>query len=226
MPTVVLMHKSSTQRLGSVPGQAPANKGRTSRAEVLSRAEADALIGACSATSRTGIRNRALLTVLYRGGLRISEAVALAASRRGPGPRHHPRHGRQGRQAPHGRPGRRGHGHRRPVGRDPPGRRHPPRPAVQHPRRRPGLRPVRPGHDGPRRRQRRPRAPGPPHGLRHTHAAELVAEGVPMPVIGTASGHSSLAVTDRYLRDAAPGDVIAAMQRRQWAEPGAATARP
>jgi site-specific recombinase XerD len=52
--------------------QAPANKGRTFRAEVLSRAEAAALTGACSAASRTEIRDRALLTVLCRGGLRIS----------------------------------------------------------------------------------------------------------------------------------------------------------
>jgi hypothetical protein len=51
-----------------VPGVG--NKGRTFRAEVLSRAEADALIGACSPASRTGIRNRAILTVPYQGGMR------------------------------------------------------------------------------------------------------------------------------------------------------------
>ena len=59
-----------------------------------------------------------------------------------------------------------------------------------------------------------------PHQMRHTHAAELVSEGVPMPVIRDQLGHSSLAVTDRYLRDIAPAEVIAAMQRRQWKEPG------
>ena len=41
-----------------------------------------------------------------------------------------------------------------------------------------------------------------------------------MPVIRDQLGHSSLAVTDRYLRDIAPAEVIAAMQRRQWKEPG------
>jgi integrase len=56
--------------------------------------------------------------------------------------------------------------------------------------------------------------------MRHTHAAELVSEGVPMPVIRDQLGHSSLAVTDRYLRDIAPAEVIATMQRRQWMEPG------
>ena len=44
-----------------------------------------------------------------------------------------------------------------------------------------------------------------------------------MPVIRDQLGHSSLAVTDRYLRDVAPGEVIAAMQRRQWTEPGTGT---
>jgi site-specific recombinase XerD len=39
-----------------------------------------AVIGECSPRSRTGIRNRALLTLLYRSGLRISEALALRPS--------------------------------------------------------------------------------------------------------------------------------------------------
>ena len=38
---------------------------------------------------RTGIRNRALIVVLYRAGLRIAEALARARRRR-PGPRHGP----------------------------------------------------------------------------------------------------------------------------------------
>ena len=53
-------------RLGPAAPQVPAPAGRRYRAETLSRAEADALIAACSATSRTGIRNRAWSTVLYR----------------------------------------------------------------------------------------------------------------------------------------------------------------
>ncbi len=44
-------------------------------AEILTPAEVAALIGACSAKSRTGIRNRALLKLLYKSGLRISEAI-------------------------------------------------------------------------------------------------------------------------------------------------------
>ena len=46
-------------------------------AEVLTRAEVHALIGACSRRAPTGIRNRALIITLYRAGLRIGEALAL-----------------------------------------------------------------------------------------------------------------------------------------------------
>jgi site-specific recombinase XerD len=49
-------------------------------AEPLTPAEVSAIIGACSACSLTGIRNRALLMLLYRSGLRISEALDLKPS--------------------------------------------------------------------------------------------------------------------------------------------------
>lgn len=55
-----------------------------------------------------------------------------------------------------------------------------------------------------------------PHGLRHSHAYELMMEGVPVPIIQQQLGHASLATTDTYLRHIAPRDVIAAMQRRDW----------
>ena len=55
----------------------PANKGRRLPAELLSGEEVRALLRTCSARAPTGIRNRALIAVLYRGGLRISEALAL-----------------------------------------------------------------------------------------------------------------------------------------------------
>jgi site-specific recombinase XerD len=42
-----------------------------------------------------------------------------------------------------------------------------------------------------------------PHGLRHTMSAEWVREGRPMALLRDQLGHSSLAVTDRYLRDIA-----------------------
>jgi site-specific recombinase XerD len=55
-----------------------------------------------------------------------------------------------------------------------------------------------------------------PHALRHTHAAELVAEGVPVNVIQKQLGHVSLATTDVYLRHIAPADVIAMGRQREW----------
>jgi site-specific recombinase XerD len=214
------MYRSSTKRLGSVPGQAPANKGKRYRAEVLTGAEVNAIIAACSPVSLTGIRNRALITVLYRGGFRIAEALALrpvdVSPERGTvrvmdGKGHKPRtvglepgamatvqrwKDKRSEGAIRGQTlfcTLRGTGMSQQY--------------VRAMLRRAA------DHAGMDRRVV-------PHQLRHTHAAELVFEKVPMPVIRDQLGHSSLAVTDRYLRDIAPGEVIAAMQQRRWTEPG------
>ena len=50
---------------------------RKDSAALLTPGEVDALVGACSTRALTGIRNRALILVLYRAGLRVSEALAL-----------------------------------------------------------------------------------------------------------------------------------------------------
>lgn len=71
-------------RFGSVKGQAATNLGQKLPPEVLTTDEVAAIIGACSAVSATGIRNRALLMLLYRSGLRVAEAVGDA--RRGKAP--------------------------------------------------------------------------------------------------------------------------------------------
>ncbi len=52
------------------------------------------------------------------------------------------------------------------------------------------------------------------HGLRHTCAWELAKQGVPMPIIQKALGHTSLQTTDRYLSHVAPHDVIDVMRNR------------
>jgi integrase len=57
------------------------------------------------------------------------------------------------------------------------------------------------------------------YGLRHTYAAELAREHTPIDVIRDALGHSTLAVTDRYLRDVAPSDVGETMRARTWKQP-------
>ncbi|MGI8713938.1 MAG: tyrosine-type recombinase/integrase [Solirubrobacteraceae bacterium] len=56
------------------------------------------------------------------------------------------------------------------------------------------------------------------HGLRHTHAAELAREGTPINIIRDDLGHTSLAVTDRYLRDVAPQAVIDTLRARRWGD--------
>lgn len=53
------------------------NKGRTYPKDPPTDAEVQALIRECSKRAPTGIRNRALITVLYRTGARIAEALSL-----------------------------------------------------------------------------------------------------------------------------------------------------
>lgn len=65
---------------GSAKGDEPGNKGRTFPPEPLTPDEVAAIIAGCSPRARTGIRNRALLVLLYRSGLRIFEALALKPS--------------------------------------------------------------------------------------------------------------------------------------------------
>lgn len=57
-----------------------------------------------------------------------------------------------------------------------------------------------------------------PHGLRHTLAAELAAEGLPINVIQAQLGHSNAATTSRYLQHIAPQQLIRAISKREWQE--------
>ena len=177
--------------------------------------EVRALIKACSNRAPTGIRNRALLVLLYRGGLRVSEALRLypkdldrdagtVTVLMGKG------------------------GKRRTIGLDPGafavverwvdkraalginGR----APLLCTLRGQPvasayvrGLMPRLARRVGIEKRVH-------PHGLRHTHAAELAFEGVPMNAIQAQRGHSSLATTSRYLAHIAPAELVKAMQAR------------
>ncbi|MHB1567822.1 MAG: tyrosine-type recombinase/integrase [Solirubrobacteraceae bacterium] len=194
-----------------------ASSSRRRPPEVLSEAEAVALIRACSPRAPTGIRNRALIAVLWRSGLRISEALALelrdvdleAGTIR-------VRHGKGDKS--------------RTVGVDEqtaallarwidrrkglsPGARSPvfctlkggrlDTSYVRH------LLPRLAARAGIARRVHA-------HGLRHTYAAELARERTPINVIRDALGHTSLAVTDRYLRDVAPTHVIDTIRARHW----------
>jgi integrase len=64
-------------QLGALRGRIPANKGKRYPVEVLTPDEVRALAVRCSKTSSTGLRYRALITLLYRTGLRAAEALAL-----------------------------------------------------------------------------------------------------------------------------------------------------
>lgn len=62
---------------GQVRGERAPNAGQEYPAEVLTSAEVGAVLAQFSRRAPTGIRNKALVTLLYRSGLRISEALAL-----------------------------------------------------------------------------------------------------------------------------------------------------
>lgn len=209
--------RSLVTQLGYHKGRVPANKGQTYPAEVLTPDEVRALLVQCSKTSSLGLRHRALITVLYRTGMRCSEALALRVKDVDL---------RVGSVAVlHGKGDR-----RRTVGIDPGAtsiveawisRRR----TLELPIEAPlfctlkGTRmdsaqvrlllPRLARHAGIDKRVH-------PHGLRHTHAYELMMEGVPMPIIQRQLGHASLATTDTYLSHIAPKQVIEAITSREW----------
>lgn len=52
-------------------------KGEMYPQEVFTRDEVTSLLACCSRRSHTGVRNRAMITLMYRTGLRVGEALAL-----------------------------------------------------------------------------------------------------------------------------------------------------
>ena len=191
--------------------------GRTLAPEPLTRGEVEALLKACSNRAPTGIRNRALIVLLWRAGLRIGEALAL-----------HPKD-LDAQQATVRVLRGKGRKHRV-VGLDPQ--------AWAVVQRWIDIR-AKLGIDGRRRLfctlQGKPldqayvRALLPrlgrkagiekrvhAHGLRHTHASELRQEGIDVGIISKQLGHASIATTARYLDHVAPQAVVDAMRARAW----------
>ena len=223
---------SPITRPGYRAGMTAPNKGMKLPAEPLSRSDVSKLLAACSTRGSAGIRDRALIAVLYRAGLRVAEGLALQ-----------PKdvdleHGRV--VVLHGKGNR-----RRTVGLDPEAcaiverwlrrRRELAIPrywanpqtgekvaaplfcVISKPNKgkpmwasvfRDKLKDLAERAEIDRRVH--------PHGLRHTHAFELATEGVPVHVIRKQLGHSSLATTERYIDHLQPGDVIDAMRKRRW----------
>jgi integrase len=206
---------------GHKAGERPPNYGLKFPAEILTPGEISRLIDACPRRGPGGLRNRALIVVLWRGGMRCAEALDLELRDvdRDNGTLTI-RHGKGNR--------------RRVVGLDPPAF------AVLERwlelRARLGVKAGakvfctitegnlgRPMHASYWRQtikklgvkagiEKRVHS----HGLRHTHAVELMRERVPLLVIQRQLGHSSLAITQQYLDHLEPGEVVAAMQSREW----------
>lgn len=185
--------------------------------EVLTPEEARTLIRACSAKAPTGIRNRALIVTLYRGGLRLGEALSL-----------YPRDVDPDRGTV--RVLRSKGDLSRTIGLDPGAMG-----VVEHwlqERRKLGISARRhlfctlagqPIHSA-YVRQFLPRLakkagiekPVHARALRRTHAVELASEGHPANLISAQLGHATLATTDRYLDHIELAQLVETMQRREW----------
>ncbi len=200
-------------------GNISARKGQKYPAEILTAREIEALLAGCSTRAPTGIRNRALLLTLYRCGLRISEALALkpkdvdvdAATL----------------QVLHGKNDRSRQLAFDSAATDAIARWIDARKAL--------------GYNGRGTTPLFCTLKGGPlsavyvrqvlsrlatkagiekavrcHGLRHTFAAELCREGVPLNQIQQALGHSNAATTSRYLDHVAPEAMLATLRSREW----------
>lgn len=186
----------------------------------MSGAEIEALIRSCSRRAPTGIRNAALLAVLWRCGLRCAEALALRPQDIDlDGGTITVQHGKGGK--------------RRIVGIDVGTR------AlvgewlrVRSIRVRARTAPLFCPLDGGVIDQSYVRHLLPrlarragidkrvhPHALRHAYAVALEREGAPLSTIRDLLGHSSAATTDRYLRRLGAGDAVAFGRSREWGLP-------
>jgi site-specific recombinase XerD len=195
----------------------PTNAGRRFPAEVLDPHEVLALLAGCDGERPSGLRNRALIALLYRAGLRVSEALSLL-----------PKDMDAGAGSVRVLCGKGGHA--RTVGIDPGGLAiveawRTRRAEMGFTAREPLLCTMRgtrmtasyvrvllPRLAAKAGIEKRVHA----HGLRHAHAAELRAEGVDIAVISRQLGHRSLLTTIEYLDHLAPGSVLRSIAARHW----------
>ena len=197
--------------------ESSSHKGERYAIDVLTPQEVRALLDGCNKRYFSGSRNRALIAVLYRCGLRVSEALALSVHdidldngivkvRRAKG------------------------GKRRTVGIDPV--------AAEHVRYH--IRKFRPTVDGSgsllfTTKPGTPLMPGyvrlllrrlakmagitkrvHPHGLRHSRAHQLEIEGVPVSIVSKVLGHASIATTSIYLDHIHPTAVVDCLRNSHW----------
>lgn len=212
---VVLCDLAPSLDRARLPQADRSNRGRTLPPEVLSRAECLSLLGACSLRSPTGRRNRAIILLLWRAGLRCSEALALRPCDvdlsagtirilRGKGAK-----ARTSAIDPEACAGLQ-------LWIDSRARLGLPGSApllctlAGGPLKTSYVRALLPRLGRTAGIDKRCHA----HGLRHTHAAELRAENVDMAVISRQLGHSSIATTARYVDHLQPAAVIQAIRAR------------
>lgn len=187
-------------------------------ADLLDQTEVEALLRACSRRAPTGIRNAAMIAVMNRCGLRVSEVTALAVKdvdlngqtlivQNGKG------------------------GKRRVVGIDKGTcalieRWIDARKKTRIPKRAPLLFTTLDGNriDTGYLRHALPRLARKAgitkrvhaHGLRHAYCVALVREGAPITTIRDLLGHSSIAVTDRYTRRIGASEAVEFAKQRVW----------
>jgi site-specific recombinase XerD len=189
-------------------------------ADLLTPGEIERLMRQCSRRAPTGVRNRALIAVLWRCGLRIGEALTLAVKdfdpesgtivvQRGKGGKRRFvgvdsgtvalisrwLEARQRRRISSSAPlfcTLAG----KPIGQS----------YIRHPlprlARKASI-------------ERRVHA----HGLRHAFAVDLVRSGAPLYVVRDALGHTSIATTQVYLSRVGAHEAIEAMRNREWRGP-------
>jgi site-specific recombinase XerD len=208
--------RSAVTLPGYLSGRAPRNKGMSYPADPP-RVEEIIAVMRQAGEDRHGLRMRAVIAVLWRSGLRISEALALSETdvdqRRGS---LLIRHGKNDK--------------RRESGMDDWGFDHLDR-WLEH---RVQL-PVGPLFciiDGPTRGRAWPatavrgelrklaaqggvRRRFAPHQLRHAHAVELAREGVPVNIIQRQLGHTDLGTTSTYLQGIDPSEIVDAVHSRR-----------
>jgi site-specific recombinase XerD len=201
---------------GYLAGRAPHNKGMSFPADPP-RVEEIIAVMRQAGEDRHGLRVRAVVAVLWRGGLRISEALALKETDADPA--------RGSVLIRHGKGDK-----RRQVGMDDWGFEH----LNRWLERRVEL-PIGPLFciiDGPTRGRAWPatavrgelrrlaaeagvRRRFAPHQLRHAHAVELAREGVPINIIQRQLGHTDLGTTSTYLQGIDPSEIVDAVHSRR-----------
>lgn len=189
-------------------------------ADLLTAAEIERVIRQCSSRAPTGVRNRALIAVCWRCGLRIGEALALAVKD------FDPESGTLVVQRGKG-------GKRRVLGVDSGTvalvsrwlemRRKQPMPSggplfctlAGRPLDQSYIRHLLPRLGRKADIERRVHA----HGLRHAFAVDLVRSGAPLYVVRDALGHASVATTQVYLSRVGAHEAVDAMRNREWTAP-------